>query len=73
MTHWCTPSHANRSMCCAAFFWEWTARHTASSTPHTPSLDTTQHTPTNQPNTEIVHGAINNEMTMINEKKGIGQ
>ena len=28
MTHWCTPSHANRAVCCAAFFWEWTARHT---------------------------------------------
>ena len=20
MTHWCTPSHANRAVCCAAFF-----------------------------------------------------
>ena len=28
--------------------WEWTARHTASSTPHTPSHSITQHTPTNQ-------------------------
>ena len=35
-------------LCC--FFWEWTARHTAPFTPLTPSLDITQHTPTNQPN-----------------------
>ena len=51
MTHWCTPSHANRAVCCAASFWEWTKRHTASSTPLTPSLEIMQHTPTNQ-NTE---------------------
>ena len=44
--------------------------HTASSTPHTPSLDITQHT--NQPNTDTAHGARNNEMPIINEK-GIGQ
>ena len=46
-------------LCC--LFWEWTARHTASSTPHTPSLDITQHT--NQPNTDTAHGASNNEIT----------
>ena len=28
MTHWCTPSHANRAVRCAAFFWEWTVKHT---------------------------------------------
>ena len=22
MTHWCTQSHANRTVCCAALFWE---------------------------------------------------
>ena len=40
--------------------------HTASSTPHTPSLDITQHT--NKPNTDTVHGASNNKMTIAKEK-----
>ena len=40
--------------------------HTASFTPLTPSLDTTQHT--NEPNTDTAHGTNNNEVTMANEK-----
>ena len=61
----CKQSHV---LCC--LFWEWTARHTASSTPHTPSLDITQHT--NEPNTDTAHGASKDDMTIASEK-GIGQ
>ena len=50
-------------LCC--LFWEWTARHTASSTPLTPSLDITQHI--NKPNTDTSHGVNNKEITMVNE------
>ena len=56
--------------CAVLPFWEWTVRHTASSTPLTPSHDNTQHT--NKPNTDTAHGATNNEMTTANEK-GIRQ
>ena len=54
MTHWCTPSHANRAMCCAALFWEWTARHTLHHPHPTASFDITQHTQTNQTQTQLM-------------------
>ena len=55
MTHLCTPSHANRAVCCAAFFGKVDSEtHTASSTPLTPSLDITQHTPTNPTQTQLI-------------------
>ena len=59
-----------RVLCCL-FLGVDSKTHTASSTPLTPSLDITQHTPTN-PNTDTAHGACNNEMTIVNEK-GIEQ
>ena len=68
MTHWCTPSHANRAMCCAAFFGSGqrdTLHH-----PHPTLHHLTSHT--NQPNADPAHGACNNEMIMLSEK-GIGQ
>ena len=71
-THRCTPSHANRAVCCAAFFWEWTARHTLHH-PHPTLHHLTLHTThTNQPNTDTVHDSSNKETTIVSEK-GIGQ
>ena len=58
-----------RVLCCL-FLGVDSETHTASSTPHTPSLDITQHT--HQPNTDTAHGANSNEMTTTNEKE-IGQ
>ena len=54
MTHWRTPSNANRAVCCAAFLGVDNETHTASSTPHTPSLDITQHTSTNSTKTQLM-------------------
>ena len=62
MTHWCTPSHANRAMCCAAFLGVDSETHTASSTLHH-LTSCNRH----QPNTNTAHGASNNEMTTTNE------
>ena len=53
MTHWCTITCKQGCVLCC-LFWEWTARHTASFTPHTPSLDITQHTPTNPTKTQLM-------------------
>ena len=70
MTHWCTPSHANRAVCCAAFFGSGqqdTLHHPHPTLHHLTSCNTHQ-----QSNTDTTHGASNNEMTIVNEK-GIGQ
>ena len=63
--------HMQTEPCAVLLFWEWTVRHTASPTHHTPSHDITQHTPTNQTQT---HSSWCNskDMTAANEK-GIGQ
>ena len=70
-THWCTPSHANRAVCCAAFF--GSGQRDTHCIIHTPHSITWHHpTHTNQPNTQTAHGANNNEKTIGNEKE-IGQ
>ena len=59
--------HMQTGPCAVLPFWEWTARHIASSTPLTPSHDITQHT--NELNTDTAHGASNIELTIANENR----
>ena len=67
MTHWCTPSHANRAVCCAAFFGSGQRdTHCIIHTPHSITWHHTTHT--NKPNTDTAHGTNNNEMTIAKEK-----
>ena len=45
-THWCTPSHANRAVCCAAFLGVDSKTHSIIHTPHSITWHHTTHQPT---------------------------
>ena len=65
MTHWCTPSHANRAVCCAAFFFGSGQRDTLHH-PH-PTLHhlTSRNTPTNPTQTQLmVHATMRCQLSM---------